>query len=529
MKKGKSKQLLTLLIFSMSVINVLMIFTVGSCGVNVENPGNQFNHWVDPQIISVPRGETGTINVFVSDADGDIDLRLIDNTIAPFIRSELQNVTFTPSTINNSTSSILTFDVPPSVAPDTYDMLVKFNGESSELRLIVPELAFSLNDIDSITIKQGETGVVPISISIGGADPIRLVAEGFPAGVDTSFSPNPTTTTQSNLTLAIDASVKPGDYSILVTGYNGNTASTPKGFVLTVAAQFRWVDVTPGSINTLNDLYFIDEMTGVAVGDNGAIFSSSSGGVSGSWVDNSGITSNKLNGVHSDGIAWYAAGNESTILKNSQGTWTLLSSDLNNDLLDVFVVSTNKVFVSGKKGKVYRTDNSGGFWNELEPEPGGSTDFTGIWVTNDSIVTVVNSGIGGKIYRSTDNGVNWNSVHLSAVYNDVKYVTNSLGFAVGQANLIDKTSNGGVTWTNISLNLPSDDFYSVSFFNTEIGYVAGFHQLIWRTGNGGVDWIEENIQPIGSDFLRGVAALNNKNTIAVGSSNGVGIILRRQQ
>ncbi len=527
----------SLLIRSLLGISMILIFTFSDCGDPDFGPAKIISQeggvaMVDIKSFEIGRGGSKDITVEIERigvSTGEVSLSVLD-TLSTDI-----SITFDPNPIpSNSSSSNMHIEVAANAQIE--DHLINVHGKlgaftaGNSFTMSVVELAFSLNDIDPITIQQGEIGVVPISINIGGADPIRLVAKDFPAGVDTSFSPNPTTIKQSALTLAVDASVAPGNYNILVTGFNGTTPSTPKGFVLTVTAPSTlWVDVTPTTISALNDVSFIDEMNGVAVGDDGTIFSTGSGGVSGSWNNNSGVTTSKLNGVHSDGTTWYAVGDGETILRNTGSGWTSVGSDITNDLLDVFVVNSNKIFISGKNGKVYRTENGGGLWDELEPFPGATQLITGIWVNNDSIVTVVTSGV-GRIHRSTNNGNDWTILSTAQLF-DVKYVNSSLGFAAGQLNLVYMTFDGGANWSNIALNFPTNELLSVSFFNSNIGYVVGTNQAIWRTGSGGGaanDWVVETIDPNSNDVLEGVAALNNENVIAVGSGFNGGIILRRE-
>lgn len=537
MKNIKSRLFFAALVLTISVIGIITIFTYSGCsptaslGVEGEEGGIDIE---TIQSFEIGRG---------SSKDVTIGIERIGATTGNAVLSVLETVssdvtiTFDPNPIpSNSNSSNMHIEIAPNAQIE--DHLIKVQSkidpftDVSQFTISIVELAFSMNDLDPITIIQGEAADITISLMRNGVDPIRLEASGFPAGVDTSFNPNPSTTSQSILTLTVDPSVAPGDYNILITGINGDF-TVIKGFVLTVASSTPslWVDVTPGNISNLNDVFFINENSGFAVGNNGTIYSTGAGGVSGSWVSNSSGTSSNLNGVHSDGTDWYAVGDGETILKNTGSGWTAEGSDITNDLLDVFVVNSNKIFISGKLGKVYRTENGGGLWDELEPEAGASFEFSGIWVNDDSVVTAVTRGSGGRVYRSTNNGTDWTRVNISGRYEDIKYADSQIGFAVGQDNLIDRTTDGGESWNNITLNLPSDVFVSVSFFNSNVGYVVGNNQLIWRAGNGGGtanDWVEENRIMSGSNVLNGVAALNTENAIAVGISNGVGIILRRQ-
>ncbi len=519
------------------MILAVMSLLLAGCGEPVADLGNIFGHKVSPATVTVARGETGSTTATVWDLESDfvVTLDLIDDVIGPYIVDDLENVTFSPGQISNTTSSLLEFRVPASAQPDTYDMLVKFiwideKFETAELRLIVPQAVASLDDIDPISIPQGEDGIVQISITVIGADPIRLEVDGLPAGVTGTFDPNPTTTHHSELTLTVEAAVPIDDYNILVSAFNGDTPSGLKGFVLTVTDPTPplWTDVTPAGTAPLNDVFFSDETTGCAVGANGTIISSGNGGLAGGWTTSAAVTSEHLNGVHAGGSVWYAVGNAGTIVRNTGGGWESVPSDITNDLLDVFVVDQDKIFISASDGKVYRTENGGTLWDELEPQAGAAHLVTGVWVNGGDTVTAVTSG-SGRIHRSENNGTDWTSLS-TAMLNDVKFVNGSLGHAVGQLSHIYTTTDGGITWPSITLTTLGPNLNSVSFHDADIGYVVGHERSIWRTVDGGAapeDWTEESSGPGGSDVLRGVAALNGENAVAVGSTGSVGLVLRR--
>lgn len=72
--------------------------------------------------------------------------------------------------------------------------------------------------------------------------------------------------------------------------------------------------------------------------------------------------------------------------------------------------------------------------------------------------------------------------------NKVKFINNSVGFAVGNFGTIIKTNNQGLSWTNISINIKSV-INSVYFNNNLTGFAAGNNSAIFKTTNGGVNWI----------------------------------------
>jgi len=120
----------------------------------------------------------------------------------------------------------------------------------------------------------------------------------------------------------------------------------------------------------------------------------------------------------------------------------------------------------------------------------------------------------GQILRSTDQGVNWVPQDIRGdFFQDVCFPSAQVGYVVGRAGTILKTTNGGQDWETISngdqLLRSNPAFRAVHFLDEQRGYVAGENGLLWKTENGGQDWIEYEDAP-DIDFL----------DIAITSDNG---------
>lgn len=74
-------------------------------------------------------------------------------------------------------------------------------------------------------------------------------------------------------------------------------------------------------------------------------------------------------------------------------------------------------------------------------------------------------------------------------YEDVHFVNNQLGFAVGEGSRVIRTDDGGVSWSLISSNLTSW-LYRIQFVNADTGWVAGYG--IFKTTDGGTSWQDQS-------------------------------------
>ncbi|MCF8241702.1 MAG: T9SS type A sorting domain-containing protein [Melioribacteraceae bacterium] len=116
--------------------------------------------------------------------------------------------------------------------------------------------------------------------------------------------------------------------------------------------------------------------------------------------------------------------------------------------------------------------------------------------------------VGNGIWISTDVGKSWEGFHpgfnrdINEEYpqenlNAVHFPNSMYGYAVGNPNLIVKTSNGGTIWHGKNPSLPFSwvQFKDVKFVDSEIGFVVGmaydsgvYTGILIKTSDGGDSW-----------------------------------------
>jgi len=261
----------------------------------------------------------------------------------------------------------------------------------------------------------------------------------------------------------------------------------------TGAGPWQWVHPDVQG-TTINDLSFIDDNNGWAVGQGGVIMKTTDGG--NTWAaQNSGTTYNILGVDFVSSSTGWAVGNlgdyTSFVIKTTDGgtTWTAqtLPSGYNTAVLeDVDFVNASQGVAVGN-GKVYYTFNGGSTWTQ---------------VASGTSPGQVNSG--HYLLR-------------------VQMVDANTGYAVGQTGVIYKTTNGGVNWTQQTSNVTSD-LKGLYFKNANEGVVVGSTGSagrVLRTTNGGVNWTANNTgtAPIATPLVD-VAVSGNGNTAVAAGSNG---------
>lgn len=183
-----------------------------------------------------------------------------------------------------------------------------------------------------------------------------------------------------------------------------------------------------------------------------------------------------------------------TIFRTFNGGQTWGSTLTTHYISAIQFVNDSIGYAGGQDGAVYNTVDLGAHWNYAG----------GAWADDLSGLFFLNKDTGYQsaayIFNTTDMGVNWQPVFTSPAgaytVSGKMLFTNSLtgynaqGYyynALANAASISKTTDGGNTWTDLTI---FPDFYphSCFFFNSDTGIAVGFNGKISKTNDGGSTW-----------------------------------------
>ncbi|MCX6233165.1 MAG: YCF48-related protein [Bacteroidetes bacterium] len=251
--------------------------------------------------------------------------------------------------------------------------------------------------------------------------------------------------------------------------------------ILNCYAQWNWQNPKPQR-NSLCGIFFIDEMSGWAVGIKGTIINTEDGGL----------------------------------------TWNVRDSGSDIDFNSVFFIDSVHGWIVGDSGLILHTDNGGLEWEEQNS--GYSHNLYALFFTDSSIGWIV--GHNNLIIHTIDGGINWETQyvydHNDRFLHSVYFVTPMIGYVVGgliseiQGGWIWDTNNGGETW-NHSYGTLEEPLYSVYFTDQNNGWAVGSKLLILHTDDGGYSWDQQHIitNPL---LLTSVCFNDSNNGIAVGDN-----------
>jgi gliding motility-associated-like protein len=156
-------------------------------------------------------------------------------------------------------------------------------------------------------------------------------------------------------------------------------------------------------------------------------------------------------------------------------------------------------YISGSKGKVFRTTDGGFTWVDISPFPAlnASSSFNAINIADKNTI-FVGSFIGGLVYKSTDAGATWKDVSLNitnqfaGTLNDLLVHDSSNVYGIMNNGRVVVTSNGGTSWS--VQHAPSDVIFTSGAFvprqvpaGTPISnrktFIAGASAQIMEYGN----------------------------------------------
>lgn len=269
----------------------------------------------------------------------------------------------------------------------------------------------------------------------------------------------------------------------------------------TTISNISWNIIPSGVSSDLYTVFFINNYTGWAGGQNGIIIKTTNGGDN--WIpQNSGISQLIHALSFADENTGWAAAETPSILKTTDGgnTWfSLPQCGASTWLQNVSFVNINTGLATGNHAQykdIYKTTNGGNNWQTV----GNSISPSLNCISFPRVPPFQSAYIGGWSYDgsnhaalviSSDQGESWN-INIngtgSSILHGISFINAQTGWAVGTGGSILYTYNGGNTFT-IQTSPVAQTFFSVSFINSNTGFACGTGGSVISTFNGGLNWI----------------------------------------
>lgn len=200
------------------------------------------------------------------------------------------------------------------------------------------------------------------------------------------------------------------------------------------------------------------------------------------------------------------------IIKTTDGgvTWDSLAADAwgGFGVNSLWFVNADTGYVSAGLNSLWKTTD-GGLTYIAVPLPAFTwvkdiffiDEQTGFLSTSQTLTS------GEYVYgimKTTDGGDSWNAVYRDTmnnatglhhrIVNEIKFIDDSIGFAVGGNGLFLKSVDGGDSWVAGFIQ-PGSDLTTVDFINSSTGYINNAGS-IFKTIDGGASWEVQNVSPV---------------------------------
>ncbi len=325
------------------------------------------------------------------------------------------------------------------------------------------------------------------------------------------------------VTMSVDAvpTIAFASDSVVVVGGAG-------GVLRSSDAGLTWQSVTVGSDFNPGEIAFKDANVGYAPGrDRGdSAYQTTDGGAS--WTL---ITTWPLFGENDlrfgAGGVLLAAATDGLLRSADGGTsWTNALTPVfpTDAYLDTAAFGTSTTGVAGGASALYRTTDGGATWATVATGVApGAFGWRAVRFADASTVYALNYD--GRVVASSDAGATWSLrgvAGITTVEGDMAFANASLGLVATDAGTMQRTTDGGTTWTTVN---GSECFNNVVFVSSSVAMAGGCAGDILRSADAGVTW--QTVSPMQhTATVLGFADANVGIAVAPSLALGRGIVRR---
>jgi photosystem II stability/assembly factor-like uncharacterized protein len=255
-----------------------------------------------------------------------------------------------------------------------------------------------------------------------------------------------------------------------------------------------------GTVGPVGDLYFVDANNGLVTGANGYIAKTTDGGVTfnavGVGVIPVGQSGIRITFVDPNvGYIYCRAGGwaAGSVVKTTDGgmTWSIIYTNSTQAVTTLCVPDKQTLYAVLIDGSVDKSTDGGLTWT-ISTTVVAQAMYASCFLDANNILL---AGSGGIAYRTTDGGATWVGIQTPQTewaYYQLKMVSATEIYGVGDASNLWKTTDFGTTWTALPLNITWGTFDYLDWYSLDISgslYVlSGYIGVVLISTDKGTTW-----------------------------------------
>ena len=189
-------------------------------------------------------------------------------------------------------------------------------------------------------------------------------------------------------------------------------------------------------------------------------------------------------------------------------------------LNNLWTFGPDSVVAVGGGGTIIRTTNGGQTWNVQQSVLSDTDFFNDVQFISPTVGWVV--GDDGYVYKTTDGGQSWDDMEFpdGNTLLGVHFITASTGWVCGFTGLIYKSTDGGDTWAEQTTNI-KNTLFSIHFITPQLGFAFGTKGMRLKTTDGGTTWVPKTL-----DSTRSLYSSSFVSSTVGWASGGSGYIVK---
>jgi len=243
------------------------------------------------------------------------------------------------------------------------------------------------------------------------------------------------------------------------------------------------------TLETLNDIVFLDKHNGWCVGENGTILCTSDSGAT--WKSKTTAFTDHMNKVHFVTNEFgFIVGNNGLILKTSDGgnSWNDKESGTTVNLYNILFTNKELGFAVGDLGTILESTDGGESWKVYRKEY--THCFKDLYYEGFT-KNIIIGGTEGFLKKFNPVTMTWSEMDfpLSKGINSFFFINKDLGWIVGnKGSIVFLQSNRFGDFFTTQSPISRNNINDVHFINLLYGVAVGDGETVWITENSGTLW-----------------------------------------